>query len=65
MVRCSANETRRTSNLERAWRSCAIALSACGQSDTEVIRSWKLNERHYGALQGHVKDAPELVEAFG
>ena len=54
-----------TSNLERAWRSCAIALSACGQSNTEVIRSWKLNERHYGALQGHFKDAPELVEAFG
>eukprot|EP01035_Chromulina_nebulosa_P038883 gene38883-52521_t len=54
-----------TSNLERAWRSCAIALSACGQSNTEIIRSWKLNERHYGALQGHYKDAPELVEAFG
>lgn len=54
-----------TSNLERAWRSCAIVLSACGQSDTEVIRSWKLNERHYGALQGHYKDCPQLVEAFG
>lgn len=54
-----------TSNLERAWRSCAIALSASGQSNTEVVRSWKLNERHYGALQGHYKDSPQLVDAFG
>jgi 2,3-bisphosphoglycerate-dependent phosphoglycerate mutase len=37
-----------TSTLERAWRTCAIALSEANQTSTEVLRSWKLNERHYG-----------------
>jgi 2,3-bisphosphoglycerate-dependent phosphoglycerate mutase len=37
-----------TSTLERAWRTCALSLAAAGQSDVEVIRSWRLNERHYG-----------------
>jgi 2,3-bisphosphoglycerate-dependent phosphoglycerate mutase len=37
-----------TSNLERAWRTCAIALAASKQSSVEVVRSWRLNERHYG-----------------
>lgn len=55
-----------TSTLERAWRTCAIALSAAGQSGSvETIRSWKLNERHYGALQGHLKDSPKLTQLFG
>jgi 2,3-bisphosphoglycerate-dependent phosphoglycerate mutase len=55
-----------TSTLERAWRTCAIALSAAGQSGSvETIRSWKLNERHYGALQGHLKDSPKLTKLFG
>lgn len=54
-----------TSKLERAWRTCALALSASGQMDVETIRSSKLNERHYGALQGHHKDCPSLVSAFG
>lgn len=55
-----------TSTLERAWKTCDIALKAAGQSDTvETIRSWKLNERHYGALQGHLKDSQKLMETFG
>lgn len=37
-----------TSNLERAWRTCALALAASGQSSVETIRSSSLNERHYG-----------------
>ena len=37
-----------TSKLERAWRTCAIALSASGQSGVKTIRSKRLNERHYG-----------------
>ena len=37
-----------TSTLERAWRTCAIALSASGQSGVPSIRHWMLNERHYG-----------------
>ena len=27
-----------------------MALSAAGQSDVETIKSWKLNERHYGGI---------------
>jgi broad specificity phosphatase PhoE len=37
-----------TSNLERAWRTCALALASSGQSSVETIRSSSLNERHYG-----------------
>jgi len=53
-----------TSNLERAWRTCELTLNAAGQS-TETVRSSMLNERHYGALQGHLKDCPVLIDAFG
>lgn len=31
----------------------------------ETIRSWRLNERHYGALQGHLKDSIKLIDTFG
>jgi 2,3-bisphosphoglycerate-dependent phosphoglycerate mutase len=54
-----------TSNLERAWRTCAHILSAAGQSNVEVVKSWRLNERHYGLLQGHHKNDPKLIEVFG
>lgn len=54
-----------TSNLERAWRTCAMVLAASGQPGIETIRSWRLNERHYGALQGHSKNCPRLLAAFG
>ncbi len=54
-----------TSNLERAWRTCAMALASAGQSNVETIRSWRLNERHYGLLQGHAKDSPDLTSIFG
>ena len=55
-----------TSSLERAWKTCDIALKSAGQHDTvETIRSWKLNERHYGALQGHLKDSEKLMDTFG
>ena len=54
-----------TSNLERAWKTCETALLYSDQSNIEVIKSWKLNERHYGALQGHLKNCPKLIESFG
>lgn len=54
-----------TSNLERAWRTCAMVLAESGQSGVETIKSWKLNERHYGALQGHKKNCPKLTASFG
>lgn len=41
-----------TSYLKRANHTLALALGEMGESDIPVVRSWKLNERHYGALQG-------------
>ncbi len=41
-----------TSVLERAVVTCHLALDAMGQVWLPLQRSWRLNERHYGALQG-------------
>ena len=41
-----------TSVLTRAIRTANIALDELGQLWLPVQRSWRLNERHYGALQG-------------
>jgi len=46
-----------TSLLERAVVTCNLALEAMGQVWLPVNRSWRLNERHYGALQGLDKKA--------
>lgn len=46
-----------TSLLERAVVTCNLALEAMGQVWLPVSRSWRLNERHYGALQGLDKKA--------
>ncbi len=41
-----------TSVLKRAIRTLWIVLDECDQMWLPVERSWRLNERHYGALQG-------------
>lgn len=41
-----------TSLLRRAIRTADLALAAAGRSWVPVRRHWRLNERHYGALQG-------------
>ncbi|HSO97150.1 MAG TPA: 2,3-diphosphoglycerate-dependent phosphoglycerate mutase [Acidimicrobiia bacterium] len=41
-----------TSLQKRAIRSADLALTACDRRWIPVRRSWRLNERHYGALQG-------------
>jgi 2,3-bisphosphoglycerate-dependent phosphoglycerate mutase len=41
-----------TSVLIRAQRTLEIVLDEMGLKGIEVFRSWRLNERHYGALQG-------------
>ena len=41
-----------TSVLKRAIRTCWIALDELDLLWLPVERSWRLNERHYGALQG-------------
>src|SRR5580658_601295 len=46
-----------TSVLTRAIQTANIALDAAGLSWLPVRRSWRLNERHYGALQGKDKAA--------
>ena len=47
----------------RAIRTAELALARCERSWIPVQRSWRLNERHYGALQG--KDKKETREEFG
>ena len=46
-----------TSLLTRAIRTSNIALEACNRNWIPVKRHWRLNERHYGALQGLDKAA--------
>ena len=52
-----------TSLQKRAIRTAELALPACDRSWIPVRRSWRLNERHYGALQG--KDKKETTDEFG
>ena len=49
-----------TSVLLRATRTAELALHAAGRSWIPVKRSWRLNERHYGALQGKSKEETRL-----
>ena len=41
-----------TSLLNRAIKTSQLALNAAGIIDIPTKRTWRLNERHYGALQG-------------
>jgi 2,3-bisphosphoglycerate-dependent phosphoglycerate mutase len=41
-----------TSVLKRAIRTCWIVLDTLDQMWVPVIKDWRLNERHYGALAG-------------
>jgi 2,3-bisphosphoglycerate-dependent phosphoglycerate mutase len=52
-----------TSVLQRAIRTAELALDACDRQWVPVRRSWRLNERHYGALQG--KDKKQTLTEFG
>ncbi|TJY67233.1 phosphoglyceromutase [Arthrobacter sp. CAU 1506] len=52
-----------TSRLKRAIVTANIALEAADRSWIDVKRSWRLNERHYGALQG--KDKAQIRDEFG
>ncbi len=46
-----------TSMLRRAIMTANLALDVADRHWIEVKRSWRLNERHYGALQGKDKKA--------
>ena len=45
-----------TSVLKRAEDTLNYILKEMGEENIEIKRSWRLNERHYGALQGLNKD---------
>ncbi len=52
-----------TSWLQRAEETLAIVLEELGQTDLPVHRSWRLNERHYGAMQGMSRE--EAKQEYG
>ena len=52
-----------TSVLRRAINTANIALDAADRHWIPVRRHWRLNERHYGALQG--KDKKQIRDEFG
>ncbi len=52
-----------TSLLRRAIHTAQLALDTCDRHWIPVRRSWRLNERHYGALQG--KDKKTTLDAYG
>lgn len=52
-----------TSLQKRAIRTAQLALEAADRHWIPVHRSWRLNERHYGALQG--KDKAQTLAEFG
>ncbi|GAA2552083.1 phosphoglyceromutase [Pseudonocardia hydrocarbonoxydans] len=52
-----------TSLLRRAISTAHLSLDACDRHWIPVKRDWRLNERHYGALQG--KDKKQTLAEFG
>ena len=52
-----------TSLLRRAIHTAYLALDGCDRHWIPVKRDWRLNERHYGALQG--KNKAQTLEEFG
>ncbi|GHB68242.1 phosphoglyceromutase [Flexivirga endophytica] len=52
-----------TSLLRRAISTAGVALDTADRHWIPVRRSWRLNERHYGALQG--KDKKATLAEFG
>lgn len=52
-----------TSLLRRAITTAGLALDAADRHWIEVKRDWRLNERHYGALQG--KNKAQTLEEYG
>jgi 2,3-bisphosphoglycerate-dependent phosphoglycerate mutase len=52
-----------TSVLRRAISTANLALDVCDRHWIDVRRDWRLNERHYGALQG--KNKKQTREEYG
>ena len=52
-----------TSLLKRARRTLEIVIDSKGPPVRNIISDWRLNERHYGALQGETREA--MIERYG
>ena len=52
-----------TSLLRRAITTSQLALDSCDRHWIPLARTWRLNERHYGALQG--KDKAQTLAQYG
>ncbi len=53
----------KSEGLRRAIHTAYLALDGCDRHWIPVKRNWRLNERHYGALQG--KDKAQTLETYG
>ena len=59
------------SELQRSHETCELALASMAGNEQEtwnsdrIRRDWRLNERHYGSVQGKFKDDPRLIEEYG
>ncbi|KAL3942350.1 MAG: hypothetical protein SGBAC_003449 [Bacillariaceae sp.] len=59
------------SELQRSHETCELALASMAGPDqetwnsTRIRRDYRLNERHYGAVQGFYKDDPDLKSDYG
>jgi 2,3-bisphosphoglycerate-dependent phosphoglycerate mutase len=59
------------SELQRSHETCELALASMAGpeqetwSSTRIRRDWRLNERHYGAVQGFYKNDPDLKGQYG
>ncbi len=52
-----------TSLLKRAQKTLDLSLSKMDLNKIKIFKDWRLNERHYGSLQGLNKN--EMVKKFG
>lgn len=52
-----------TSRLQRAVMTSNIILESIDRLDMDVTKSWRLNERHYGSLQGLKKN--DILQKYG
>ena len=52
-----------TSLLKRSQKTLNLCLSEMSLDNVEIVKDWRLNERHYGSLQGLNKN--EMVEKHG
>ena len=60
-----------SSKLQRAVETTELALASMAGPDQDswcsdrIRMDWRLNERHYGAVQGKSKEDPELIQQYG